>query len=83
VAKASTKKGLKTTLDFLSVDLLTRDQPAGMLLALSRLPFKIIRWVLNCQPKAVLVAARLLKLWSSPPPNSVKSFATLHLKELF
>jgi hypothetical protein len=49
----------------------------------ARLTAEQAAWVLNCQPHDVpiLVAARLLKPLGNPPPNSVKFFATLELRE--
>src|SRR5664279_5652459 len=49
----------------------------------ARLTAEQAAWVLNCQPHDVpiLVAVRLLKPLGNPPPNSVKFFATLELRE--
>jgi hypothetical protein len=50
----------------------------------ARLTAEHASWLLNCQVHdvPVLVAARLLKPLGSPPPNSVKYFATAEILEL-
>jgi hypothetical protein len=49
----------------------------------ARLTAEQAAWLLNCQPHDIpgLMAAKLLKPLGSPPPNSVKFFATADIAE--